>query len=74
MLRSLAPLIGCGLMMLVCVAVMGLVARKRPTEPAPTSPGDEINVLRAEVARLRRPDDQQRAMGKAPAPAGGDDG
>lgn len=34
MLRSLAPLLGCGLMMLVCMAVMaGAGARNRRNQP-----------------------------------------
>lgn len=67
MLRSLTPLLGCGLMMVVCMAVMG-GGRKRRNEPAaPSSSTDEVAELRDEVARLRRLDDQ-RAATEDPSP------
>lgn len=59
MLRSLAPLVGCALMMLVCLVVMaGTAARARHREA--TAPGDNDNIagLRDEVARLRSLDEQ----------------
>ena len=60
MLRSLAPLLGCGLMMLACMALMaGAGARNRRNEPAPPPPTDEIAALRDEVARLRHLDEQR---------------
>lgn len=60
MLRSLTPLLGCGLMMVVCMAVMG-GGRKRRNEPAAPASTDEVAELRDEVARLRRLDDQRAA-------------
>ena len=52
-LLSFVPLLGCGVMMAVC---MGLMSRGRSTPPAaPPTPVDrsEIDALRAEVAELR---------------------
>ena len=58
MLRSLGPLLGCGLMMLVCVAVMARPgARNRANDPVP--PAEEVAGLREEVARLRRLDEER---------------
>jgi len=54
MLRSLPPSMGCGLMMLACVALM---ARGRRNEPNPPPPTDEIAALRDEEARLRHLDE-----------------
>lgn len=67
MLRSLAPMLGCGLMMLVCVAVMA-GGHSRRNEPTPPASADETAELRDEVARLRRLDDQQRAAAEDPGP------
>jgi len=69
MLRSLAPLLGCGLMMLVCMAVMaGAGARNRRNQPTPPASTDEIAALRDEVARLHRLDEQQLTRAEDPAP------
>ena len=67
--QSLAPLLGCGVMMLACVALMAGSGRRRNTEfPRPKS-RDDIAALRAEVARLRRLDEQRRATpAEDPAP------
>lgn len=53
-LLSLVPLLGCGLMMAACMALMGRGHKK------PTAPSDEqqIAALRAEVAELRREHDR----------------
>lgn len=59
MLRSLSPLVGCGLMLLVCVAFMAFSGRRRQGPP----PVDDVAALRAEVERLRRLD------GEPPVPA-----
>ncbi|MGH9242939.1 MAG: hypothetical protein ACRD29_01200 [Acidimicrobiales bacterium] len=70
MLRSLAPLLGCGVMMLVCMAVMALAgARNRDTQSPPHTPAstDEIAALREEDARLRALDDERGAADE-PAP------
>jgi hypothetical protein len=67
MLQSLAPLAGCGLMMLACMAVM---ARGHRNEPI--SPEDEITALRCEVAQLRHLDEQRHPTGgEEPAPSRG---
>ena len=70
MLRSLAPLLGCGLMMLVCMAVMaGTAARNRRNEPTAPESTDEVTALRDEVAQLRRLDEQRSATAmEDPAP------
>lgn len=64
MIRTLAPLFGCGLMMLVCMAMMSMAGRRNrtPTD-ATTTPAssEEISALRDEVARLRRIDQELRA-------------
>lgn len=56
-LRSLLPLVGCGVMMAVCMGLMGGKRRSRGSveaQPAPTREGDpEVAALREEVARLR---------------------
>ncbi len=71
MLRSLAPLLGCGVMMLACMAVMAMPGRKRdhqPTSPLPPpASSDEIATLREEIARLRALDDERRTADE-PAP------
>lgn len=61
MLRSFAPLLGCGVMMLVCMAVMAAAgARNRRSDTTPPASADEVASLRDEVARLRRLDEQRR--------------
>lgn len=63
MLRSLAPLLGCGVMMLVCMAVTAMAGRNRdqqPTSPPqPPAASGEIAALREEVARLRALDHER---------------
>ena len=68
MLRSLGPLVGCGLMLLVCMAVMAVMGRggRKGSEPASPS-SDEVAELRAEVARLRDLD-ERRARAEETAP------
>ena len=62
MLRSLAPVFGCGVMMLVCMAVMAIAgSRNRRNEPAPAASADEVATLREEVARLRGLDEQRHS-------------
>lgn len=61
MFRTLAPLLGCGLMMLVCMAPMALRNRRGKSADAPAS-SEEIASLRAEIARLRDLDEQRRAV------------
>lgn len=56
MLQSLSPLLGCGLMLVACMVLMG---RGRRNDPPPTAEG--VAALRAEVARLRAVDDQSPA-------------
>lgn len=51
MLRFL-PLLGCSLMMLVCVGPM--LFRRNRRDAQPVAPQDEIAELRDEVAALRR--------------------
>ncbi len=69
MLRSLAPLLGCGVMMLVCMAVMAIAgARNRTNQSSPPASGDEVAALRDEVTRLRALDEQRRATLEEPAP------
>ena len=57
MLRALGPALGCGLMMVVCMAMMAMPGRRNRGEStdATTAPAsaDEISTLRDEVARLR---------------------
>jgi hypothetical protein len=68
MFQTLAPLAGCALIMLVCMAVMGAGARKRPNDPTPPASTDEINALRDEVARLRQLEEERRTTPQEPAP------
>ena len=70
MLRSLAPLLVCGLMMAVCMAVMARTgARNQHNEPTAPESTDEVTALRDEVARLRRLDEQRSATtAEDPAP------
>lgn len=69
MLRSFAPLVGCGLMMLVCMLVMGAASnRNRSTDKSTPASTDEISALRGEVARLRQLDEDRRATPQEPAP------
>lgn len=49
MFRLLFPLLGCGLMMVICMALMG-AGHRRPHADDPS----EVASLRAEVDRLRR--------------------
>ena len=51
MIRALAPLVGCGLMMAVCMAVMAAAGRRKT--PSDDASHDEVRELRDEVARLR---------------------
>lgn len=56
MLRALGPALGCGLMMVVCMAMMAMTGRRNRAESTdPTAPtsADEIRALRDEVERLR---------------------
>ena len=57
MLRALGPALGCGLMMVVCMAMMAMSGRRNRAESTdPTTPpasADEVSALRDEVARLR---------------------
>lgn len=57
MLRALGPALGCGLMMVVCMAMMAMAGRRNRAEStdATAAPGSaaEISALRDEVARLR---------------------
>jgi hypothetical protein len=50
MFRLLFPLLGCGLMMVICMALMGAAGHRRPPADDPS----EVASLRAEVDRLRR--------------------
>ena len=60
MLVSLTPLIGCGLMMIVCVAVMARPGdRRRRNDANADATSAEAAALREEVDRLRRLVDQQ---------------
>lgn len=68
MFRSLAPLLGCGVMMLVCMAMMGMAGRKRTDQSNPTGSSEEVAALRDEVARLRALDEQRRATSEGPTP------
>ena len=61
MLRTFAPLLGCGLMMLVCMAPMALRNRRGSDTDASAS-SDEIASLRAEVARLSELDEQRHPV------------
>ncbi len=58
MLRSLTPLLGCGLVMIACMALMGRSGRRRDD---PTPPDEDVAALRAEVTRLRAVDTQSPA-------------
>ena len=51
MIRALAPLVGCGLMMAVCMAMMAAAGRRQ--KPSDGASHDEVRELRDEVARLR---------------------
>lgn len=66
-LLSLLPLVGCAVIMALCMGVMGGARRHRgATEPEPQAPSaDEVAALREEVPRLRaeRPTDVRRADG-----------
>lgn len=57
MLRALGPALGCGLMMVVCMAMMAKAGRRNRAEPADATTAlasvDEVSALRAEVERLR---------------------
>ena len=68
MLRSFAPLLACGVMMLVCMAMMGMAGRKRTDQSDQPASGDEVATLRDEVARLRALDEQRRATTEDPTP------
>ncbi|MGH9227101.1 MAG: hypothetical protein ACRD2W_25740, partial [Acidimicrobiales bacterium] len=56
-LPNLAPLLGCGVMMLACWALMGGARRMRGDRPPdaerPEAAASEVAVLRHEVATLR---------------------
>ena len=69
MIRALAPVFGCGLMMLVCMAMMAMAGRRNRNTPtdANTTPAssEEISALRDEVARLRDLDEERRASPEA---------
>lgn len=52
MVRYLAPLVGCGVMMLICRALMSMGGRHRGPATTDAAP-DEVQALRDEVARLR---------------------
>ncbi len=65
LLLSLAPLLGCGLMMLVCVGAFSGFRRRSGPAPEPASQ-EEVAALRDEVARLRaerRADEARSADG-----------
>jgi len=67
MLGTLAPLLGCGVMMLVCMGVMRL-GGSRHHDAAPLGAADEVTALRAEVARLtERLDAHAAALPEEPA-------
>ena len=68
MLQSFAPLLGCAVMMLVCMAMMGMAGRKRTDQPDPPPSADELAALRDEVAQLRALDEQRRATTEDPTP------
>jgi hypothetical protein len=68
MFQSLAPLAGCALMMVVCMALMGASHRKPPADSPPPASTDEIQALRDEVARLRQLEEERRATPQEPAP------
>jgi hypothetical protein len=61
MLRTFAPLLGCALMMLVCVVPMALRNRRGSDADTPAS-SDEIASLRAEVARLGALNEPRRTV------------
>lgn len=53
-LLSFLPLIGCGVMMALCMGLMGGARRRRRNgEPEQVTGGREVAALRDEVARLR---------------------
>lgn len=66
-LLSFLPLVGCAVMMALCMGLMGGARRRRggtiPEVQAPSA--EEVAALREEVARLRaeRPADARRADG-----------
>jgi hypothetical protein len=64
-MRSLVPALGCGLMMVVCMAMMsraGSRNRPNPTDAETTAASsEEVSALRDEVARLRHLDEERRA-------------
>lgn len=69
MLRSLAPVLGCGLMMVACMALMGRSGRNRHNDSTAPDSNEEIAALRDEVARLRSLDEQRQApSAEDPAP------
>ena len=66
MVRSLLPLLGCGVMMAACMLLMGRGARRAGNEPVAPGDTEEVAALRDEVARLRAVDDQRRAAVEDP--------
>ncbi len=60
MIRSLFPLFGCGLMMLVCMVFMARGASRKSEANHDANSATEVAELRDEVARLRAVDDERR--------------